>query len=106
MRALNRARLGTDVGDQDDELMSVGRADPTGVVQRALGGFPGNFGGGEEVVIAWLMTLPDDVCPSHAVRSLLSVRKPFCSTTHAPPPSRLHELLGFIALLSNPDENQ
>jgi len=44
------------------------------VIQRALGGFPVGCNCGEQVILAWLMTLPDDIDRVQAARSLLSAR--------------------------------
>jgi hypothetical protein len=47
-------------------------ADPTGVIQQALGGFPVGCNYGQQVILAWLMTLPEDINRAQAARSLLA----------------------------------
>lgn len=79
-------------------LLAVARADPAAVLQRPLGGFPCANISAEQVILTWLMTLPPEVKPPHAARSLLAGRLPCCRTTPPATGGRLRELLQFIAL--------
>jgi hypothetical protein len=53
------------------------------VIQRALGGFPVGCNYSEQVILAWLMTVPEDIDRAQAARSLLAARMPSCCTTMA-----------------------
>lgn len=70
-------------GAAAEPVLPLARADPTGVIQRALGGFPVGCNCGEQVILAWLMTLPDDIDRVQAARSLLAARLPACCKTMA-----------------------
>lgn len=79
------------------ETYSLDRADPAGLIQRALGGFPTGFCSADQIVLAWLMTLPPDVNPPSAARSLLTSRLPCCRPEVLPATGTVRDLLRFIA---------
>jgi hypothetical protein len=51
------------------------------VIQQALGGFPMGCNYGQQVILTWLMTLPEHIDRAQAARSLLAARMPSCCTT-------------------------
>jgi hypothetical protein len=71
-------------------------ADPTGVIQQALGGFPVGCNYGQQVIPAWLMTLPEDINRAQAARSLLAAQLPSCCTTMASVAPEVREMLRFV----------
>jgi hypothetical protein len=77
--------------------LPLDRADPAGLIQRALGGFPTGYCCADQIVLAWLMTLPPDVAPPRAARSLLNGRLPRCRQEVAPAIDAVRGLLRFIA---------
>ncbi len=85
------------------ETCPLDRADPAGLIQRALGGFPTGFCCADQVVLAWLMTLPSDVVPPVAARALLVNRMPSCRPLVAAAADtdavEVRALLRFIASL-------
>jgi hypothetical protein len=83
--------------DRTERILPVERADPAAVIQRTLGGFPAAEASAEQVVLAWLMTLPRDVDPPRAARSLLAARMPCCRTAQPPGVSEIRDLLRYIA---------
>lgn len=83
-------------GAAAEPVLPLSRADPTGVIQRALGGFPVGCNCGEQVILAWLMTLPDDIDRVQAARSLLAARLPACCTTMASLAPEVRAMLRFI----------
>lgn len=83
-------------GAAAEAVLPLARADPTGVIQRALGGFPVGCSCGEQVIIAWLMALPDDIDRVQAARSLLAARLPACCTTMASVAPEVRDMLRFI----------
>ena len=80
-----------------DAAVAFRRADPTGLIQRTLGGFPVGFGSAEQVVLAWLMTLPASLDPPRAARSLLAARMPCCRAVPPPKAQAVRTLLRFVA---------
>ncbi|SUS08646.1 hypothetical protein DF3PA_170069 [Candidatus Defluviicoccus seviourii] len=72
--------------------------DPTGLMQRAMAGLPTAIPCVEQLVLAWLMTLPPEVDPPRAARSLLAGRLPCCCRSVQPPMVReVRELLRLVA---------
>ena len=79
-----------------ERVLPLERADPAAVIQRSLGGFPAAGASAEQIVLTWLMTLPPDVDPPRAARSLLAGRLPCCRVV--PPAIReVRDLLRFVA---------
>lgn len=72
--------------------------DPAGLMQRAMAGLPTGIPSVDQLVLAWLMTLPPEVDPPHAARSLLAGRLPCCCRSVQPPMVReVRELLRLVA---------
>jgi len=77
--------------------LPIERADPAAVIQRALGGFPAPEASAEQIVLTWLMTLPRELDPPRAARSLLAARMPCCRSAQPSGVSEIRHLLRYIA---------
>ncbi|MFO1153916.1 MAG: hypothetical protein U1E42_09690 [Rhodospirillales bacterium] len=84
-------------GDRPDTVVSVERADPAAVIRRVLGGFPVADVSAELTILAWVMTLPPDLNPSLAARSLLAGRLPCCRMAPSTTMRDVRDLLRFVA---------
>jgi hypothetical protein len=51
---------------------------------------------GQQVILAWLMTLPEDINRAQAARSLLAAQLPSCCTTMASIAPEVREMLRFV----------
>jgi hypothetical protein len=97
MRTPERDSWRTGDGDDRQGGVPLDRADPAAVIQRALGGFPAGEVSAEQIVLAWLMTLPPDVDPPLAARAILAGRLPCCRTVRSPIIREVRDLLRFVA---------
>jgi hypothetical protein len=83
--------------DRSECVLPLASADPAAVIQRALGGFPAPEASAEQIVLTWLMTLPRELDPPRAARSLLAARMPCCRSAQPSGVSEIRHLLRYIA---------
>lgn len=82
----------------ESAILPLQAVDPTGLMQRAIAGLPTGIPSVDQLVLAWLMTLPPEVDPARAALSLLAGRLPCCCRSDQPPMVReVRAFLGFIA---------